>query len=281
MTDYSHLKTGFFKAQIVAINPDKETLKDLFGEEVEEDPKYIWTKNNIRNAVVTIYLKDVYNDVFKYQIYLEEKNVVSNDSSKAMYINCVGDKQWVEDESQLWDSIKYFEKVNSWVSTTGVVSEKYQFGSRPKEKEIVGNKQPRIAIKGEPELLHLRKMLLEANPYDSDTYLFYNLERIFSGDFSQIEKDVNRSEFNFVAFAYVSNDITQKIWHEFLPLNLIREINNGMNLTSYSKKIFDSWKNNATGTYGIQGHYTIDKLQEFKKDFIKGKRDIEEGSSDY
>jgi hypothetical protein len=54
-----------------------------------------------------------------------------------------------------------------------------------------------------------------------------------------------------------------------------------MKISQYSKKAYENWKDKATGDYGIQGFYELDKLQPFKQEFIRGKRAIQENDSSY
>lgn len=276
MTDYSHLKTGFCKLQTIAVNPDKDELEAILNEEVD-NPSYTWEKNGVQNCILDFYLKNVYDEVYKMSLHLENKEVASNNKFK--YINCVGDTQWVETESQLWDSMKNFEEIKSWISPNGKITEKYQKGSRPHEKEIIGDKQPRIAIKNEDILLEYRKHLLGANPYDSETYLYYNLQKLFDGDFSVLQKELDSSEYHFVGFIYVDSEFKQKVWKHFLPLGMLRELQE--NNVQYNRKLWENWKEQVTGNYGINGHYHFGKLQPFKEEFIKGKREISADGDDY
>lgn len=265
--DYSHLVTGFFKCKVVAINPDEEELSELLGES-QKQPVYCFTKNSIRHSIINIYLQDDKNEnLFLHSINLVD-NIDVSKTGKTKYVNCVGDSMYAESEDTLWESFKNFEKVLKWEN------------KRPVETETIGSKFPKEALKGEIDLLHYRKLLLNSNIYDCDTNLFYDLDAIFNGDFSQLTKEIYTDAFHFIGFAYVDNDLKQKVWKEFLPTVLYSEIIRGMNFT-HNRSIFEKWKLNAFGDFGIKGHYNLGILQVFKEEFIKSDKKCEDDDLSY
>ena len=274
----SHLYTGFFKAKIIGVNPDREELEKITGE--REEVKYIWSRSGINYNQLTIYLESPGGRIFEYKIHLSDREEISK-TGKICYINCIGDIQFVENESQLFDSMLFFEDIKDWINPLGEITRNWKKGSRPHTKEVIGNKQPRIALEGERDLLHLRRVLTKINPYNADSYLFYDMEKIVKGDVEQILKDVDSSEFHLTAFAYVDSSYIQRIWKRFLPVSVMRDINNNMNISQYSKKVYDIWKDEALGDFGMDGFYNLDKLQPFTEEFIKGKRSIKSEDNSY
>ena len=57
-------------------------------------------------------------------------------------------------------------------------------------------------------------------------------------------------------------DGEQKIWRQFLPVGIYREINAG-SFSKQNQKIWNDFKKNVESEYGgIDGVYTFDKLRE-------------------
>lgn len=269
--------TGFFKASIISVSPSKDELIEITGEDLEEEPLYIWKdRQGERHCKIDIYL-EYKEDVFKHTIELVDKDFVSKNGS-ICYINCLGITQWVNNEDQLWESFKQWDKVLSW-KKDGSITEKYVNGAQPYEKEFIANKPFRIAKVGEKQLLHLVKMLNpEFSLYNPDVDLFLDLDRLFEGDFRQLNKLIRLEQpSNFVAFAYVNEKLEQKIWEEFLPLNIYRDILNNMSISQFNKKIYNEWLKNLE--YGCKGHYELTKIQPFKTKMIK--KDFSNEDSDY
>jgi hypothetical protein len=238
-----------------------------------EEISYNFQQGDKEFAIIDIYLEDSKERVFKYSITLENEEIMSR-TGKSLYINSIADTQWVDNEDQLWDSFKYFEKVLEWE----------EVGSRkiPKSKEIIGNKDFHIAKIGEPDLLHFLRRAQDINPYNPENHLFVKLDKLFGGDFRTIERMVEKEkDFHLVAFAYVDDEGRQKIWKEFLPLNMTREINNGMQISSYNLKIYNDWKKTAEGEYGIDGHYVLDKIQLFRNDMKIIKKEVTDTDLEY
>ena len=272
--DYSHLKTGFFKGKIIKLNPSFDELTELLGEEPEKEPKYFWESKGVRKAVFEFYIENNQNEVFKYAMLLSDEKVLSSKGSY-QYINCLGDTQWVTDESQLWNSFTEFQKVTKWSTPSG----KYERGAKPVEKETLGKKEYRIAKKGEEDLLHIWKLITSPNLYDVKTNILLDTEAFFSGDFSQIKLDTDT--FHFVAFAYVNNDFKQKLWKKFLPVDIMSELRN-KEFSSENKKIYSNWETQVKDEqFGIQGYYELAPLQTFKEEFIKSDKVISDDGPDY
>lgn len=255
--DTTHLLTGWTKGRVIYVNPSKEELEELIGEELENDVKYTWEKEGIRNCRIDIYIQDNKEEnIFKHSIYLEDREDVSK-TGKYKYVNCIGDARYAEEESQLFNSFTKFERVLEWEN------------KKPKIVEEIGSKQPRIALKGEDVLLHYRRMLLNVNIYNENINLYYNMEKLFSGDFSELQNEIKTDTFHFVIFLYVNEQFEQKIWKEFLPIGIYGELNNNMSFSYSNKKIFDRWKNTLIDEkFGIQGHYSLQKLGTFKEEYI-------------
>jgi len=242
--------TGFFKARIVCINPDAEWLTEIMEEQVDE-PVYNWEKNDVRFAKLDIFLEDSRDRLFKYTINLEDDELISRTDSY-MYINCIGDTQWVKSENDLWENFKYFTKVTEWSKD-----------NRPVSKDIVGEKKFRVAKKGEQDLMNFIRNIEEFNPYDPEVNMFLDLNKVFEGNITSIEKLILKTkDFHICAFAYIDKQLKQCIWKEFMPVHFIKDVSSEMNISNQFKRAYATWYKNATGDYGMDGYYTLDKLKE-------------------
>jgi hypothetical protein len=267
--DTSHLLTGFIKAKVIAINPSKEEAEDILKEELTEEPVYVWEdKYGVKNAKVSIYLEDVKKQMHSISFYLSNQDETSK-TGKIKYINCVGETQWVEDSSQLRDGFLYFQETK-WE------------GGRPIETKNLSKKEYRICKRGEEQLLHYRKMLLEKSVKDEEANLFYDLDLVFQeGDFSEFRDEIGTDSYHFVIFLYVTEDLQQRVWKEFLPLNLYREINNNMSFSQYTRWTYERWKKNIEGDYGIKGYYELTSLKKLNSEILKSDFEITESDDKY
>lgn len=270
--------TGFFKASVMTINPDKDWIEENIGDILEKEPKYTTkTREGNNVAIIDIYIKSPKEDIFKHSIWLENKEKKSR-SNALQYINCLGQTQWVQSEDQLWDSFKHFEEVLSW-GKNGKIMAKYEVGSIPHEKHIVGNKQYKVALEGEEELIHFIKMLTSPNLFNIDTNLFIDTDKLFKGDFSSLKNILRESkDFHFVAFSYLDNKMEQKVWKEFMKLEFYRDVMNNMQISSYHRKSYNDWLRNFEYSCS-EYNYNLDKIQEFKDEFLK--KQITQKGGDY
>jgi hypothetical protein len=264
--------TGFFKAKVVAINPEKDWI-DKYYEETEE-PVYNYERRGDRICEIHVYLQSPTDILFKYVIELKDKEK-SSKTGAFQYINCLGDTQYVNDESKLFDSFKNFEQILSW-KKDGEIFEKYKPGAVPNEKEVVGRKQFKIAKEGEEQLLHLVKMIENPNLYDIDTNIFIDLEKLFSGNFSTLQKLLSK-DFHFIAFAYVDKNLQQQVFNRFLKLDFYRDVINDMNISQYNKKAYSEWLKTFEATC-TECYSHLGKIQEFKEEH---KKQLTNDGSDY
>lgn len=114
------LKTGLFEANVIAINPDAEELKEKIGIEVKEDSKqleYLGEREGNTTLRVDVWLQEVKsNDKFKVTFFLEDKEKENKDGSKKQYIDSVGTCSWAEDPNLLPD---WFKKRDYRVANVG------------------------------------------------------------------------------------------------------------------------------------------------------------------
>src|SRR6478609_2730190 len=149
-----YVGVGNFK--VLAVNPDKAELSELLGKEFDDEPEYVKTKADGKQMVIVKFWTEEEETKQKFSIdfILTEDLAFSSDKAnpKALYINQVGDTQYVDDEKNLFESFKNFTKIVDWKSASGQISKKYIAGSKPNEIEYLGEKEYRQAYAGEKEL---------------------------------------------------------------------------------------------------------------------------------
>lgn len=253
--------TGFTKCKIVAINPSEEEIEQLTGEYPEDFKPYSWERSDILHGRIDIYLQDISDEVYKYSIYISDEALEYKSGIKK-YINCVGDTQPANTEDDLWDSFKYFENA-TWID------------GKPTNKEIIGDKEYHIARKGEEEVLHLRKLLINGNLKDPKANIFLNWEKLLSGDVSRLQKDIsNTGEYHLVCLLYVDEELHQKVWKEFLPVKMLAEINT-QSFSKYTIGVWNKYKKNLENEYsGIKGHYYLGRLKKFEESDFKNVKEL-------
>jgi hypothetical protein len=259
--------TGFNRLKILSINPSEEWLNKI-DEEFEE---YIFEENGIKCIRIDVFFQDNKENIFKYSFTIKDKEKISK-SGALKYINCTGDIQWCNSETQLWDSFKQWEKVLSW-QKNGIPVTKWESGSVPLEKEILAKKAFKIALEGEDNLINLWKAIHPFDKNDTSVNLLLNIDNVLNGELLTIPD----ADFHVTAFLYVSNKEEQKIHNIFFPLDFMRDVNNNMSISNYNKNAYKEFVNSLDY---IDGNYILSKCQEFKKDFIKIKQ-ITEDEGDY
>lgn len=107
-------ETGFFEAQVICFNPDRERLEKMLGTQLEKDPEYLGEDEKGKTKLnLVVWLKDVktnkYRNVrfFLRDVIRENKIKEGEDKpKKKQYINNIGATSWAEKEENLLDWFK-------------------------------------------------------------------------------------------------------------------------------------------------------------------------------
>lgn len=283
---------GFFKGRVKAINPTREQLNEMFGNEDKEGDKeieYTSTKDGVEATRVVFWI-EVENKpgVFlSHSIQLKNEIRKNKDGDKIQVINSVGDTAWPEadedgdyDEKALFDNFKHFTNVTKWVLPNGDESEKWAKGAKPAKDgvEVIAPKQYHPAVVGEADLvdfikvwlgrLELRKNINPKNP----PAILLNTKKLFAGNFKDLTSQLNGSfdDLPFVGLAFVQVDREdpdkqyQKIFRHFLPGGFMKYINNGCKMPDkYSQDVWDKFMAEVEGEYGPSGKYVLEPLKEY------------------
>lgn len=283
---------GFFKGHVVEINPTRDKLNKLLGNEEDNDKEieYLGEKEGVDTVNLTFWLRvDGWKDLLlPHRIRLRNEVRRNNNGDKIQLINSVGDTTWVEadennefDESLLKEMFTDFSIVKSWRTPDGEVSEKYKNGAKPHETESIGKKQYRPALYGEEDLAEFMKAWLsKIDLRKADANILVDTKALFKGNYKELTSLIN-SEYDsevkggdlipvgMVGNAFVRIDeentdkVYQQIYKNFLPANFMRYINNGCKFDQYTQKRWDKYTAELTGEHGIRGEYILEPLKEY------------------
>ena len=276
---------GFFKAEVVAVNPDREKVNELLGKEDSETDKeieYTGEKDGVEFARVTFWLKvegkkDLY---IPHTITLKNEVRRNKAGDKIQVINQTGDTTWIEaDEdndynaSTFFDNFKQFTNVTLWVLPNGDESEKWVKGAKPHPDhiEILGKKKHRPALIGEEELAELMKVWLsELDFKHPETNLLLDTKKLFADNFKDLQLVGGDFDRVFTALAYVKADdndpekLYQRVFKKFLPPVFMKYIANGCKMpNNYAQDVWDRYVAELEGDYGPDGKYVEEPLKEY------------------
>lgn len=299
---------GFFKGDVVAINPDRSQLNKLLGREDKPEDKeidYTGDKEGVDFARVTFWLSAENHDNLLLSHTITIKNEVRRNKSKEkiQLINQVGDTTWVEadednefNEETIFDSFKNFTNVTEWLLPNGEISPKYEFKAKPAPGavEVLGPKKYRPALIGEEELAEFLKKWLNFEYKDPETDILLDTRKLFGGNFKILQEQVGTEvAVFFVALAYVRVDEEdgdkqyQRIFKKLLPANFMKFINNGCKFpNNFTQKKWDEFVAECEGEYGPDGAYVLEPLKAYdpQDDFATSKStkaDVTETNSKY
>lgn len=112
--------TGFFEAEVLCVNPDREKLESILGVTLEKDPEYLGTKEeeveladgskktiSITKLDLVFWLRDVKTDAKKsVKFFLRDIPKLNKDKTKKQYINNIGTLSWADKPENLPDWFK-------------------------------------------------------------------------------------------------------------------------------------------------------------------------------
>ena len=277
-------ETGFFEAQVMCINPDRERLEKLLGTQLEKDPEYLGEDDKGRTKLnIVVWLKDVKTNRFKsLRFFLRDvirENVVKEGEDKPkkkQYINNIGATSWADKESNLLD---WFKERPYRLAHEGE-EELYNFvvnwlsGLEVKEASAVlsfdWNKLMRGNVKEISEQI--------GGPYESEDRTLVCLSTVRTvtkdGETKEYEQVYNRA---FLP-GYVMKQIRlKKIDQAFIDTAKATEKKKRSKLQKFVLDVTDS-------QFGIKDFYTLGELEEYdpSKNPVAGdKSHIQEDDASY
>ena len=253
-------KVGLFEANVIAVNPTMEQLKEKLGIELKEDSKaaeYIGTSNDGNTYVrVDIWLEEVKDkNKFKVSFFLEDKERENKDNTKRQYINAVGVCSWAADPNDLPD----------WFT----------------------GRDYRVAYTGEEDLYSfLRTWLNELDYRSADTTLTLDWKKLMKGNMNDIKDQINGEWCSsIVALATVITKVKDDESKEFQGIYnrgfLSPYTLRNFRLIDYSDqsvldklaskkskdlKAHEKFVLNVTGQYGCKDFYILKDLKDYDAD---------------
>lgn len=275
-------KTGFFEAQVVCFNPDRETLEKMLGVEIEKDPEYLSTddKGNTKLNIV-VWLKDVKTgDLHNVRFFLKDvirENTVKDGEDKPkkkQYINDVGLATWADKEVNLPDWFK--------------------------------DRDYRLAHEGEEELYNFASnWLSEVDLRKPEAKLSFDWKKLMKGSVREIaEQSGGGYDKNIVCLSVVRTvskdgeikEYGQVYNREFLPEFVMKQIrmrtlsdeeflDTALNTDKKKRSRFQKFFINVKDPkFGCKDYYTLRELEDYdptKNVAASDKTSISEGDTSY
>lgn len=253
------LKTGVFEAEVVAINPNKDELGQLWNtDKIENEPDYTKeTKDGDDMVTLSFFLKEVKSgDLFNVRFNVIDKERENKDKTKKQYINLAGATTWSDSPNNLPE---WFNKI-----------------------------EYRVAKAGEEELYNFLRGWLNLLDWNTNEE-FLDSKKLFKGNVKEL-KDLMKSEFNATVLALATvheaekngqTKLYQGVYNgEFLPGNTIKFFTTkGKKQPKLVEKFIKSVSN---VDYGCKDMYTLEPLGDFDGEIKpKEKKEIAEDDSNY
>ena len=266
------LYTGFAQVRVVAINPTRDELNKLFGktEESEKDELVYLRKDKDGNEYLelTFWLRDEDSDkhfIQSIKLYNEER--VSRDGKKVQIINSTCGTSWVP--------FKLDKKGNPTNVADEMLIQDWFLDYTNKDKEVVGQKNWRKAIRGEEELGILLRTWLSMDWNDPETEVMVDIKKLFAGDLKDLKDMIGDGVFakSFVILTGVrtnENDSTKKYQaifsKSYLPSGFMTYIRDGNRFPSdYTKRVWKKFTDTVSDQYGFTCFHKLVPLQVYNE----------------
>lgn len=232
------LKTGVFEGTVVAVNPSKEELCELWEtDKIEKEIEYTKETKDGDDAVsLSFFLKDTEGGLHNVRFFLVDKERENKDKTKKQYINLSGATSWADSKNNLQD----------WFTA----------------------KENRIAKVGEEELYGFLRSWLNLLDWNTNEE-FLDTKKLFKGNVKEL-RDLMKSEFASTVLANaiiteVEKDGEKKLYQQvynraFLPGNCMKFFTTkGKKQPKMVQKFIDSFG----GEYGCKDIYSLEPLADF------------------
>jgi hypothetical protein len=204
--------TGFFEAEVLCINPDREKLEKILNTSLDKDPEYLSSeeeeqangmKKLITKLSVVFWVKDVKsNEVKSVRFFLKDAEKINRDKTKKQYINSIGSLSWADSPENLpdWFKVRAF----------------------------------RVAHDGEEELYNFIVNWLGKVDYkDTESSISFDWSKLMKGNVKELSEQINGEYCTTVVCLKVIRSVVkdeetkeyEQIYNrDFLPGYIMREI---------------------------------------------------------
>ena len=279
--------TGFFEAEVLCINPDREKLEALLGITLEKDPEYLGTETEeveltdgtkksqtYTKLDVVIWLRDVKTDAKRsVKFFLKDLPRLNKEGTKTQFLNSIGSVSWADKA----------ENLQTWFTA----------------------REYRVAHQGEDDLYSfVTNWLSKVDFKDADSVISFEWAKLMKGNTKEIAENINGVYAGTVvclcSIKTVEKDGEKKEYeqvynHNFLPGYIMKEVKlrviNDDFLTR--AKATESKKRSKLQKFvigvkdpewGIKDYYTLGELEEYDstKNIAAGDTThIKEGDASY
>lgn len=265
--------TGFCMGKVIAVNPTKEEVAEIYGFDLKDDAKnnvYEGTtqdKLDFCELVFYIQAQTPEKQIFPVRFKILNKQVKNKDGDKHQYVNQSGQSAWIDNPENLKSWFIEFQDFNTKKKITS-----------DNEGSLSGDKKYRIALQGEADLYNfLRAFLGKANFSSQRTNILINIEKMFR-DLDGFVESEYRSVIkagddgigtNFGFFCYVTvgekdGEVKyyQTVYKDFIPAGNFKKFSFAINNNDWTlDPAVKKWHVQATGKYGCDGAYELTMLQ--------------------
>ena len=251
---------GLTSVRVAAINPTRAQLNKMLGkvdegDEEKDEFKYLdKDKDGNTRLRLAFWLYDEENDKYFVQsIILTDVIRKNKDNNKVQIINSTCGTSWIPIDE---DGEPASDLIQDWF---------LQFTD--KNKQVIGEKKWRMAIRGEEELGILLRAWLSFDWYDPETDVMVDTKKLFQENLKELRDMVGSEEFTrpFVILTGVktSDEDPSKKYQQvfnkaYLPASFMRYINAGNKMPSeYTKKAWKKFTDEAKDQYGFTCYHKM------------------------
>lgn len=191
---------GLASSFVVAVNPTKKELEDIYGHEIANDPEYVVDTDNGKEARITFVVKtdpetsDGVELINRVMFTLRNAPAYNRDQTKVQVIDKYGNTTWANAEDA-----KAHKPILTANGNPAKIATDYRMACVG-EADLIGFLKPYLCV-GEAFNYVNGSWVLKNN---ADDYLFglENIKNYFSGDFSEVKEAIKLQPNNKVKLLY-------------------------------------------------------------------------------
>ena len=268
------LYVGLTSVRVAAINPTRAELGKLLGTDGEvgegkEEFKYLdEDKDGNTRLRLAFWLYDEDNDKYFVQsITLTDVDRKSKDGKKVQIMNSTCGTTWAP--------LKEDAKGNITDEAEEKLIQDWFLQFTDKEKNEIGTKKWRNALRGEEELLILLRAWLNMQWNDPDTEVLIDMKKLFKENLKELRELIGSEEYtnSFVILTGVktpeedTNKKYQQVFNKsYLPSGFMRYIKAGNKMPSdYTKKVWKKFTDEVADQYGFTCFHKLKPLEVYNE----------------